>query len=49
MICQDRAMSVIDIIERSVETTAIDGLLRITTRQVIDERGTVREWDVLAS
>lgn len=34
----------VDIVPMSVDTTAIDGLLRITTKAVTDERGTVREF-----
>ena len=33
-----------EILPMSVETTAIDGLVRITTKAVTDERGTVREF-----
>lgn len=33
-----------DVVPMSVATTAIDGLLRITTKAVTDERGTVREF-----
>ncbi len=32
------------IVERSVETTDIDGLLVITLKQITDDRGTVREY-----
>jgi dTDP-4-dehydrorhamnose 3,5-epimerase len=35
---------VVDIVPMAVEATAIDGLLRITTKAVTDERGTVREF-----
>jgi dTDP-4-dehydrorhamnose 3,5-epimerase len=34
----------VEIVPMSVEPTAIDGLLRITTKAVTDERGTVREF-----
>ena len=34
----------VDIVPMSVDTTAIDGLLIITTKAVTDERGTVREF-----
>ncbi|HEU5265332.1 MAG TPA: dTDP-4-dehydrorhamnose 3,5-epimerase family protein, partial [Jatrophihabitans sp.] len=34
----------VDIVPMSAEPTAIDGLLRITTKAVTDERGTVREF-----
>ena len=34
----------VDIVPMSVEPTAIEGLLRITTKAVTDERGTVREF-----
>lgn len=33
-----------NIVPMSVEATAIDGLLRITTKAVTDDRGTVREF-----
>lgn len=33
-----------DVVPMSAEATAIDGLLRITTKAVTDERGTVREF-----
>src|SRR5579875_1734168 len=32
------------VVPMSVEVTAIDGLLRITTKAVTDDRGTVREF-----
>ena len=32
-----------EVVPMTVETTAIDGLMRITTKAVTDERGTVRE------
>jgi dTDP-4-dehydrorhamnose 3,5-epimerase len=34
----------VDIVPMAVESTAIEGLLRITTKAVTDERGTVREF-----
>ena len=34
----------VDIVPMSTDPTAIDGLLRITTKAVTDERGTVREF-----
>jgi dTDP-4-dehydrorhamnose 3,5-epimerase len=34
----------VEILPMTVEPTAIDGLLRITTKAVTDERGTVREF-----
>jgi dTDP-4-dehydrorhamnose 3,5-epimerase len=34
----------VDIVPMAVEPTAIDGLLKITTKAVTDERGTVREF-----
>lgn len=34
----------VEIVPMAVETTAIEGLLRITTKAVTDERGTVREF-----
>ena len=34
----------VDIVPLSVEATAIDGLLQITSKAVTDERGTVREF-----
>lgn len=33
-----------DVVTMAVESTAIEGLLRITTKAVTDERGTVREF-----
>lgn len=34
----------VEIVPMAVEPTAIDGLMRITTRTITDERGTVREF-----